>query len=350
MLSARRHRSWCHSKRRWYHRFLPLLVGGISIIVIGMPSLVSAAEHTLRVGTLKFGTVNWQINVIKQHGLDKKRNLNIDIIPLASKNAAAVAIQGGGVDVMVSDWFWVSRQRSQKKDYTFSPYSTAAGGVIASPRSRILELDDLEGKTVGIAGGKIDKSWLILRAYTQKFEGRDLDDSVETVYGAPPLLSKLFERGDLDAILTFWHYGARLRAKGAQQIISIHHVLEKMGIPADIPINGWVFRDSWAHAHPQAIAAFLDASREASDIMAHSDAEWQRLALDVMTEQDRVALTDLRDAYRAGIPSGFSQEEVDAAARLYALLGKIGGKELIGDTPTLSPGTFWPPSVGNHRP
>ena len=69
--------------------------------------------QTIKVGSLQYGSVNWELKLIKELELDKKHNFKLEIIELASKNAAAVALQGGAVDLIVTDWFWVSRQRSE---------------------------------------------------------------------------------------------------------------------------------------------------------------------------------------------------------------------------------------------
>ena len=52
---------------------------------------------------------------------------------------------------------------------------------MARPEANIAEPRDLVGGKLGIAGGPVDKSWLILRAYAQKSVGGDLADKVERV-------------------------------------------------------------------------------------------------------------------------------------------------------------------------
>ena len=44
-----------------------------------------------------------------------------------------VALQGGAVDLIVTDWFWVSRQRNEGRLFSFVPHSMAAG-LIARKR------------------------------------------------------------------------------------------------------------------------------------------------------------------------------------------------------------------------
>ncbi|MFD2435791.1 hypothetical protein [Modicisalibacter luteus] len=43
---------------------------------------------------LKFGTVNWELQVVQEHALAEKRGIQIEVLPLASENALAVALQG----------------------------------------------------------------------------------------------------------------------------------------------------------------------------------------------------------------------------------------------------------------
>ena len=69
--------------------------------------------NKLRVGVLKFGTVNWELNVIQHHGYARQEGVELEIVKLASKNATAVALQSGSVDMIVTDWVWVSRQRAE---------------------------------------------------------------------------------------------------------------------------------------------------------------------------------------------------------------------------------------------
>ena len=66
----------------------------------------------------------------------------------------------------------------------------AAGGLIVTKDSNITEDMDLEGKKIGVAGGQVDKGWLIYRAYFQKKYGKDLVKLSKPIFGAPPLLNK----------------------------------------------------------------------------------------------------------------------------------------------------------------
>jgi len=55
------------------------------------------------------------------HGLDKQANLAIETVELASPEAGKIALRGGSADVIVSDWLWVSRERSLGAKLVFHP-------------------------------------------------------------------------------------------------------------------------------------------------------------------------------------------------------------------------------------
>jgi len=337
--------SFSASRRRNLGRALFILPALVAIFFLGLVETVWAADlPKIRVGALQYGTVNWELNVIKHLNLAKKEGIELEVVPLASKNAAAVALQGGAVDVIVTDWFWVSRQRSSGRNYVFAPHSIIAGGLMARNDSGIESIDDLTGKKIGIAGGPVDKSWLLLRAYSLNTRGKDLADIAEPTYGAPPLLNKLIEKNEFPAVLTFWHYQARLKSKGLKQIIAIDDVLRELGVTTEVPIVGWVFREDWAMENRSTIDGFLRASLAAKKVLANSDEEWVRLE-SIIKPGDEETLIALREGYRAGIPGTFGEAEIHSAESLYSLLGKLGGRDLVGDSTTLAPGTFWTGSI-----
>ena len=97
------------------------------------------------------------------------------------------------------------------------------------------------------------------------------------VFGAPPLLNKITEKGELSAVLTYWHYQARLLPLGFNKIFPIKKVFQELNISDQIPIVGWVFDESWAKENPESISKFLKVSAKAKEIMSKSDEEWIKL-------------------------------------------------------------------------
>jgi len=263
------------------------------------------------------------------------------VTKLGGKNASAVARQGGAVDVMVTDLIWVSRQRAAGADFTFVPHSVAVGGLMVRPDAGIKSIGDLRGRKIGIAGGPVDKSWLMLRAYAMKSIGADLKNIATPTFAAPPLLNKIMLKGEIPAALNFWHYTARLKAAGMVELISVTDLLPALGVNGRPPLIGWVFSERWAKDNGPAIKGFLKSLRAAKKIMASSDAEWDRLRPLTKAKNDATFVA-LRKAYRAGIPKSFGDEDIAAAKALFKTLTKYGGRDLVGKSPILAPGTFWP--------
>ena len=298
------------------------------------------SSNKIKVGSLQYGSVNWELDLIKSMGLDKKYGVNVEIVKLASKNAAAVALQGKSVDLIVTDWFWVSRQRSQNRMFSFIPHSMAAGGLMVSSNSNIDNINDLKGKKIGIAGGSIDKSWLIFRAYYKDLFGKDLRNESEQIFGAPPLLNKKIEQGSFDAILTYWPYQARLKTKDFNTVINVSDVIKKLGIDGNIPVIGWVFRDDWAKQNEKLLSNFVKASNEAKNLMLISDEIWEKVKPSMNIDNEQV-FVNLREIYREGIPKESANFNFESASKLFSLLALIGGEELVGDSKVLTKGTFW---------
>ena len=298
--------------------------------------------ETIKIGSLQYGSVNWELKLIKETGLDKKFGIDLEIVELASKNAAAVALQGKAVDIIITDWFWVSRQRSENRLFSFVPHSMAAGGLIVTESSTIRSESDLKGKKIGIAGGQVDKGWLIFQAFYKQKHGEDLKKLSKPIFGAPPLLNKKMKQESFDAILTYWPYQAKLLAdKKFKKAININDILTQLGIPKGVPVIGWVFRDEWGMNNQTKLNNFLEASKEAKKIMLESDEIWEKIRPNMNVAEDSI-FVKLREIYREGIPTGdFTTAQLEGSKKLYSILSKIGGKELVGKAEKLSPGTFW---------
>lgn len=312
-------------------------------MLLAVTTPVWADSPTVRVAVLQFGTLNWEMDVIRHHGLDSKYGFKLDVTPVGGKNASSVALQSGAVDVIYSDWVWVNRQRHHRRMYGFSPVSAAAGGVYVQPDRAAHSLNDLKGVRLGIAGGPVDKSWLLLQAYSKKTGSMDLAQQVEPVFAAPPLLNKLMYDDKLPASLNFWHYSARLKARGFTPVITVHELLKGLGIQTQVPLVGWVFSEAWATSNPALLNRFLQASAEARQILLTSNQEWQRIRALTKSENDTI-FTALRSEYRKGVLTDFTRENLNALDRLYRIFAKEGGKKLTGGANELDVQMFRMPS------
>jgi NitT/TauT family transport system substrate-binding protein len=317
------------------------------IIISAFLALITAgqvwaetADRKIRIGMLAFGTLNWELAVIQEEGLDKAQGIAVETMPLASAEAGKIALQGGSVDLIVSDWIWVANQRGQGADITFLPYSTSHGALIVPADSPIRDIGNLKGKRLGIAGGGLDKNWLLLRALAQKEYGLDLDQSTDKVFGAPPLLNQQLQQGKLDAALNYWNFAAKLEAQGYRRVIDGRGILQGLGVDADVPSLGYVFREDWAKSHEDALSAFLKATDTAKKSICESDAVWRKI-VPLTRETDERIQNHLRRHYCDGRIKNWGETEKKAAAEIYELLHRYGGGRLTGKSGTLPEGVFW---------
>jgi len=298
----------------------------------------AALADTLRVGLVSFGTAAWEIDTLRRHDLDHDLGVELKTVELADPAAGEIALQADGVDAIVTDWLWVSRQRHAGQHIVFVPHSTSIGEILVPAGSPLTRLSDLPGKKLGVAGGPLDKSWLLLRAYSREKLGGDIGDKVEVQFGAPPLLSQELVKGRLDAVLTFWPFAARLEAQGFQRLASMEEIMRDLGFPQPVPMLGYAFSERWIAAHGEAARRFIAALAQADRLM-NEDTDWT--ALKPLTgAPDDATLAALRKRFLAGVvtdPAGGAA----AAGKLYALLASVGGAGLTGGAPDIAPGTFW---------
>ncbi len=311
---------------------------GTAIAAICLSTMALADMPTLRAAVLEFGTVNWELNTIKHHEFDTANGFNLEVQGMAGGAAAKVAFQGGEADVIVSDWLWVARQRAAGKDFVFIPYSKAVGGVMVPGDSPAQDLTDLAGVKIGIAGGPLDKSWLILRAYAEKNHDMDLVAETEQVFGAPPLIFGAATSGEVGAAINFWHFAAKMEAAGMRTLIDVSDASADLGLDPETPLLGYVVRGEMVRDNPDLINGLAAASRAAKDLLATDDAEWARLRPNMNAKTD-AQFAALVAGFRAGIPAPGPIDEA-AAGRMLELMYELGGEELLGQATALPDGTF----------
>jgi NitT/TauT family transport system substrate-binding protein len=301
----------------------------------------SAAEKTaIRLGLLSFGTVAWEIEAMKQAKLADSASYSVTVVPIANPEAGKIALQSDTVDMIVSDWVWVSRQRSAGSDLTFYPYSTTSGALVVPQDSAILTVSDLEGKRVGIAGGELDKNWLLLKALARHQNHLDLDKTVEKIFAAPPLINQQLLSKRVDVAMNYWNFAAELETQGYRQLMDGRQIIQALGITEAAPTLGYVFKESWVKAHKQAVSEFLSGTRQARNQLCTSDQAWQGIAA-LIPNQDEQVRSQLRSRYCAGNVNEWGPKEQQAAERIYQLLRTESNNRLTGGSEHLQPGTFW---------
>ncbi|HET8728015.1 MAG TPA: ABC transporter substrate-binding protein, partial [Alphaproteobacteria bacterium] len=225
----------------------------IGLVSLAIPTAARADPYQINLGLQQTGTAQWEITAMQDLGIDKKHNLEINIRPLATDQAGQVALQTGTVDVILTDFVWVSLQRHQGNMVTIVPHSLAVGGLMTDPNGKITSVEDLKGQSIAASGTPVDKSWVILQAYYGKLTGGNLADDATVKFGAPPLIAQLLNSGQAAAALNFWSWNAKEQAAGKVELISVPEMLKGLGVETTPPLLGWAFMDSTAASKPDAI-------------------------------------------------------------------------------------------------
>ncbi len=299
------------------------------------------AEEVLRVAVMKAGTVAWELDTLSHYGLDEAEGLRLELLELASGGATKVAFQGDQADVMVADWVWVARQRAAGRDFVFIPYSKAVGGLLVPGDSLIANLVDLAGSTIGIAGGPIDKSWLILQAYAARILGFDIASGTDQVFGAPPLIYQKTVQGEIEGSINYWHFTVRLKAKGFRSLVSVAEAAEALGLDPDLPLIGYVVKGSLLREKPDLVAGLAAATVAAKRRLERDEAAWERLRPRMNAKSDS-EFEALRAGFIEGIPPAGPVDRL-AAAKFLDLLIEQGGETLVGEMRSLPDGLFYAP-------
>jgi len=316
----------------------PLFIAFFRVVVSMACLSVAAQAADLRIAVLKYGTVMWELDTIRHYELDQAQGFRLDIQGVAGGAAAKIAFQGGETDVIVTDWLWVARQRAAGKDYVFLPYSKAVGGLLVAPQSTAQDIRDLDGQKIGIAGGPLDKSWLILQAYAKAQYGFDLNTRSEQVFAAPPLIFKAALQGQVAGAINYWHYTKRMEAAGMRRLVDVETAARALGLNPETPLLGYVLRGELLREQPDLVRGLAVASRGAKDLLAQEEAPWDRLR-NVMKVENDAQFAALKQGFRAGIPAE-GAVDLDGVARMLAVMVEHGGPALLGPLKTLPDGVF----------
>jgi NitT/TauT family transport system substrate-binding protein len=297
------------------------------------------ASETLRIGLQKTGTFAWQLDVIRRHNLDSAAGLDLKITEYASPDAGKLALNSGSVDLALVDWLWVARARALGARLQFYPYSSAVGSIMVKADSPLRNISDLKGRVLAVAGGPLDKSWLIVQAAAIR-QGIDLKREVTLQYGAPPLMFQKLLQGEAEASLNYWNFCARLEAEGYRRLFDVRDAEVALGLKEPVALIGYAFTEDFAANHKNTIDRFIAIAQKANDIMRQSDAEWDALR-PLMNAEDQGAFEAYRDQTREGMPRRtIAAEQADARA-LFKTLAGIGGAELVGPRQELDAGLYY---------
>jgi NitT/TauT family transport system substrate-binding protein len=324
---------------RWRALYRRLLWAVLCLLLGFLFNFEAKAGDRLRLAVQKTGTFAWELAVIREHNLDRKAGLDLEVSEIASPEAAKIALLGGSADIILSDWVWVARIRNLGRRVVFWPYSTTLGAVMVPASSPIQDLAGLREKKIAVAGGPLDKGWLLLQALGKR-SNIDLAREASIVYGAPALLFQKAAAGETDATLNQWSFCIKLERRGFRRLIGMDEVEKRLGAKGPVAMIGYVFDEGFGHAHAAALSRFLKIAAEAKAILANSGEDWQKIAKRIgIADETELAL--YRASYIDGIPRRPVADEAADARALYHILAEIGGPGLAGNAKELDEGIFY---------
>ena len=136
-------KSLCLSKR------CKQIAAGMFAAALGLANSAAHCADHIRIAAQITGTLSWELEVPGTRGLDRQANLDIETTELASTEGGQIALKGGAVDLILSDWIWVSRERALGDDLVFYPYSSTLGAMTVPANSPIEDVIAERSKTRG---------------------------------------------------------------------------------------------------------------------------------------------------------------------------------------------------------
>jgi hypothetical protein len=110
-----------------WHRYAMKMVLCFALIAVVAFEPAKAKADRVRVAVQKTGTLAWELDLIKRRGIDRKLDLTIDTIELASTEAGKVALKGGSADLILSiGCGWRTSARSAIRSCSIPPRARSA--------------------------------------------------------------------------------------------------------------------------------------------------------------------------------------------------------------------------------
>lgn len=295
------------------------------------PSALAQETLTVRVGMQAVGTFSWVVHAMQYFGVDEAYDLDLQPITYATKQATELALRSGDVDIVVDDFVGAVQMRERGVPVqTVYPYGKAVGGVVVPADSEIETIADLQGATIA-ASSLDDKSLLILRALTTSQYGFDPQVDGEVLAAAPWLMTGLMDDGEIDAGIPYWHFVSRMTYDGQyRDVMMVTDMLDQLGLRSDLPILVLVAHEN---TNDEAVTRFIEAMIETTSRMQADsmDGIWQSiLDEELYSLPDPTAFPDVRARWEAGLPDGWTQEQIDGLSTLVEQLVDIAGAEVVG--------------------
>ena len=317
-----------HALRRTCRLMLLLVLSPLFVSFAAAQEKGSLPQLTLSV--LQFGTAHWELDHLKRHRIDRANGFELEVRLVADLPASRLAVSSGSVHGAVSDLLWAQARYQVGAAYLYVPFSSQIGEVLVPEGSDIRTLADLRGKRIGVAGGPDGLGWRLLQQAAKR-QGLDLTREAKVQYAAPPLLSQALRRGQVDALLTFWQFSARMRGEGGvRTAFALEELLQQLELEPGLPVLGYLFPETWAAHNEKLLARFDQALRQTKTQLAEDPAHWLAIRPLMRADTDEV-FAALRDSFVEGTPAPLDAPRIAQLHRLLELTGADQAKLMPAD-------------------
>lgn len=297
-----------------------LLPGLLALASVGAMAQTAGTLPVLTLSVLQFGTPHWELEHLKRRQLDRAHGFELKVRLVADLPASRLAVTSGSVNGAVGDLLWTQARHAAGASHLYLPFSSQIGEILVPEGSEIRQLSDLVGKRIGVAGGPNGLGWRLLQEAASR-QGIDLSRSAEIQFAAPPLLGQALRRGQVDALLTYWHFAARMRGEGGvQQAFAMQDLLAELGLQPDQAVLGYVFPLAWAETNRLLLDAFAAALQQTKQELAQTPAYWDDVR-PLLRADDEAVFSELRSAFIAGTPAPLDNARIAELQRLLVLTG-----------------------------
>jgi NitT/TauT family transport system substrate-binding protein len=286
---------------------------------------------TVRVVDNAYSTQSYARITMQTFKLDAKYGIKLQIIPAANTQSTIVAFQSGSADIALFNWLDLARMRNAGIMATgVAPFlQFGADYWVVPANSPLKTIGDLKGHRVGIYS-RTSINWVITVAAAQQVYHFDINTESQVQEAAANLLRGLLEQGQLDAAHVFNNLTPDMIVTGKFRIMSqIKDEVDALGLPST-PFLFWAASDTYAAAHPNNVMAFVEAYRDAVEILRTDDSAWVAHATELGMPE--AAIPALRTEMRADTWSRFQPQNEADIRKTFDVLYAIAGPKVMGMT------------------
>jgi NitT/TauT family transport system substrate-binding protein len=306
-------------------RFVPLAVAILACALVEPAGSQSASPADIRIATIPIDSGS-QAYYADDLGLFAKRGLSVSIMSFTSGPAIAAALVAGSIDIGYSSP--ISVELGYKRGIPFTVIAPAAINSQAHPTcsivvgkdSPIKTGKDLDGKTVATNGLKNTGEYGPA-AWVDRSGGDS--SSVKFLELPFPQMPDALAAHRVDAAVV----GEPILTAQKATLRVIGDCYSSMG--KTLYVSVWFTTTTWANAHPDLVAKFADALREAS-IWANRNQSKSAVILAKHTAvPEETALAMTRSRFGESLSPKLLQPTIDILAKYKAIDAPFPAAELI---------------------